>query len=131
MDVTFHWEKTDAEGLARAIWKVRHLLQSACAIKWGKARVTECDVYVAHSTVDFLRTAAAWTDAAQSPDDPKMPMRLRVTRTSDLVADFKMFKLHDDRIIQESVVRVVSTHAIGDGLHKTMYGNLIIVPPNA
>jgi hypothetical protein len=130
MDVTVQWRvSADVEKLVEAIVECRKLLIDVPKQKYNLTRVgvLECDVFAGDKVVELLQLSELCVPCADTEEDLKVPESRRPRKTSFLVADFTLFKLHRLPVMGEDHVRMVLDADVGDGCNFLFYGNVKLV----
>lgn len=131
MDAKVQWKiSSNVDSLVDTIAKCKQELVTGAFSKNGMgSRLLTCDVYAGPKLLELLMLSELWTPVCEmTEEDLIIPAHRRPKKTTELVADFTIFKLHRMDVLGESAIRVVAAFSIpGSSAEQTWYGNVKIV----
>lgn len=130
VDVKLQWlVSPEIETLVDAIVKCKQELVTVAFAKLGmRTRTISCDVYVGSKLIEFLQMSDMWTPAVEETTDDDVVSYRRQKKTTELVADFKLFKLHRMDVLHADDIRIITIFQSDDhSADQMFFGNVEIV----
>lgn len=131
MDAKVQWKiSPKVDTLVEAIVKCKQELVTAAFSKHGMhTKLLTCDAYASSKMLELLELSELWTVCTEiTEEDIKVPLHRRQKKSTELVADFTLFRLHRMDVLGEDAIRVVAVFQVPDSAADTSwYGNVEIV----
>jgi hypothetical protein len=131
MDVKVQWKiSDDVDGLIAAVVECKHQLLRIAAEKLGRdVKQISCDAYAAPKILELFQLSANWVPVVEfSEEDMRVPVHRRQKKTTELVADFGLFKLHRMDVLGTRSVRVIAAfEGLEGGADQVLFGDVELV----
>jgi len=131
MDVKLKWKiSSDVESLVETIVECRRLLVAGCAARnKSKTNLLSCDAFAGHKLIELLQLSEMWSPCVEfTEEDLRTAPSRRQKKTTTLMANFSLFKLHCMEVLGEEAIRVVVECSSDDSVVvQTYYGNVEII----
>jgi hypothetical protein len=130
MDAKLQWKiSPNVNTLVDAIARCKQELMTAAFSKNGMGtKLLTCDAYAGSQLLELLALSELWTPVCEiTEEDLKTSVWRRQKKTTELVADFTVFKLHRMDVLGADAIRIITTFQVPDSsADQVWYGTVEI-----
>lgn len=128
MDASVKWEvSADVDSLIDKINECKKQLVTIVKSRHPYKRnlkTVQCDVYASPKVIELFQCSDTWKDASETPEQEEEHYPYFRQKTSQMIANFEVFKLRRDSVIDDNNVRLIMAFDVGEDCVENYYGNV-------